>query len=230
MDSEPEKPPNSLQVLFRRTVPLGFIDHLVRRQEWVYQEAQAQCFKNTLWTEAEARFLVGDTERALFESEMRKAAQRFNLPWQDAAHQGGNCTYVKVSAGKFRITAHRVHTPGEFVNPCASRRQDAAVNQFMEGYVLEGSLCVPLPKLEEAEEIAIYLLHGSIVAPDGQRASFINLAAPDSELEHYQWQCSSAELKQAYLADSRSSDKDGEVRDLVQPTVRKKKKTQEGED
>jgi hypothetical protein len=69
-----------------------------------------------------------------------------------------------------------------------------------------------------------------LVALDGKRTPFLYLAAPDSELEHYQWQCSSAELKQAYLAESRSEDKDGEVKDLVQPTIRKKKKTQDGED
>src|SRR5581483_5598644 len=127
-----------------------------------------------------------------------------------------NCSYVKVAAGPFRLTTHRVATPGSFVAPCVSRKQDAAVNEFMDGYVLhedgvrDGAvcLCVPLPALEQAKEIAVYALHGTW-EQDGRRTPFLEIAAPDADLEVYRWQCSFNDLKQAYLADSRAK-QDGE--------------------
>jgi hypothetical protein len=220
--------PDSLQVLFRKAVPVEFVSYLQRRQEWIYQEAYQSCYGDPRWTEAEARSLLGDTERALFESEMRRAAEKFGLTWRNADHVGLNCTYVKVIAGPFRISAHRVPSPGSFVRPCESRKQDAAVNKFMDGYVLDGALSVPLPRLERASEIAIHALHGSIEV-DSKKNLFLELAAPDSELETYRWQCSFMELRQAYLSDARSTQSAKEIEDRAKPTPRKKKRKQQGE-
>src|SRR5258708_6367964 len=127
MESDKREPDN-LQMHFRKVVPVSFRDQLIRRQEWVYEEARQQCFGNTLWSNAEAEWMLGDTERALFEAEVRRAANAAKLRPEDATHHGNNCTYVKVTAGNFRITSHRVSTPGAFVTPCESRKQDAAVN------------------------------------------------------------------------------------------------------
>lgn len=214
--------PDSLQVLFRKLVPVRFIDYLLRRQEWIYQEAFQVSHDSALWSEAEARNLVGDMERAIFENEMRKSADVCGLKWENAEHAGDNFNFVRVIAGQFRLTGHRVSCPGYFVRPCVSRRQDAVVNRFMDGYVLDGALTVPLPKLEAAKAINVYILHGSTTV-DGQRRLFLELAAPDSELEGYHWQCSFLDLRQAYLADARQQKRTGALEDKAKPKPRKQR-------
>ena len=189
---------DSLQVLFRQTVPVEFVDHLTRRQRWVYEEANRQCYDNPLWTEAEARYILGHTERVLFENEMRKGAVSFGIDWENANHVGDNCTYVKVVSGKFKMTGHRVPCPGYFVRPAESRKQEAAVNRFMDGYVLDGALSIPLPLLKQAKQIAAYILHGTTVDENGEKKLFLQLAIPDSELDGYRWECSFVDLRQAY--------------------------------
>jgi hypothetical protein len=166
--------------------------------------------------------MLGDTERAIFESETRKAAIACGLSWEDAAHLGGNCTYVKVSVGNFRITTHRVQSPGCFVEPCESRKQDAAVNQFMDEYIDEDLLVVPLPKLRHAAEIAVYLLHGTTESQDSKRSPFLEVAAPDSELKVYRWQCSLADLRMAYMADARKADATPDIEDKAKPKPKQK--------
>src|SRR6185312_732255 len=213
----------SLQVLFRKTVPVGFIDYLLRRQQWIYEEAKQNCYGNSLWSEAEARSMLGDTERAIFEHEMRKGAEKFGLKWENASHAGDNFNYVRISAGSFRLTGHRVPCPGYFVRRCVSRQQNAAVNRFMDGYVLDGALSVPLPKLEAASAINVYALHGTTVI-DGKESQFLELAAPDSELEGYHWKCGFLDLRQAYLADARKQKTSSNVEDKAQPKPRKQRR------
>jgi hypothetical protein len=213
---------DTLQVHFRQSVPVTFLDHLMRRQEWVYEEARQQCLGNALWTEAEADWMMGDTMRALFEAEFRRAAIACGLSWENVSHNGKNCTYVRVSAGNFRISSHHVSSPGSFVPPAESRKQDAAVNQFMDEYIDEGLLCAPLPKLERAKEIVIYLLHGATKSHDGRRALFLEFAAPDADSEVYQWHCSLSGLRQAYLAEARDASPDASIEDKAKPKPKKR--------
>lgn len=136
----------------RKQIPAGFVTYLAQRQPQVYPEAAATAFSDPRWTEAEGRMLVGDVERAIFESISRKAAEKYKLRWENVDHIGKNSSCVHIYAGNVNLTTHRVACPGYFVRPCESRKQDAAVNEFMDGYFLEGSLCAPLPTLSAAKE------------------------------------------------------------------------------
>jgi len=160
---------------------------------------------------------------------MRKAARASGLNCEDADHLGNNCTYVKVSAANFRITAHRVSSPGCFVQPCESRKQDAAVNGFLDEWIDDGLLCVPLPNIKAAKEVAIYVLHGATRNTEGKRILFLELAAPDSELQVYRWHCSFADLRQSYLADTREPGAARSVEDKAKPKPKKKKDKPEAE-
>jgi len=163
--------------------------------------------------------MLGYTERALFKSELRKAAIDSGLPCEDVGHNANNCNYVRVSAGNIRITAHRVPTPGSFVPEAESRKQDASVNQFLDEYIDEGLLRVPLPKIQHAKEIVFYILHGSIINLDGKKP-FLEVATPDSELSTYRWNSSFLDLRQAYMADARK-DATKEVEDKAKPKPKK---------
>ena len=114
-------------------------------------------------------------------------------------------------------------SPGCFVPPCESRKQDAAVNGFLDEWIDDGLLCVPLPKIEAAKEVAIYVLHGATRDQEGKRTLFLELAAPDSELQLYRWHCSFAELRQSYLADSRKLGSARPVEDKAKPKPKKRK-------
>lgn len=92
--------------------------------------------------------------------------------------------------------------PLDFVRPCGSRHQDASVNRFLDGYYLEGTLQAPLPTLQSANGIQLYLLHGRRYTSSD--SLFTNIAVPDSELSRYQWQRTVPELQQAYLEHQRS--------------------------
>lgn len=214
----------------RTLVPVGFVTELARRQPQVYEEARASAYADPRWTKAEGRSLIGHFERAIFENVTRVAARNHGLSYDDVDHVGDNCSCVHVYAGNLALTTHRVSEPGQFVRQCESRKQNAVVNRFLNGYVLEGSLCAPLPDLEKAPQIRLYILNGTKLNANNEREHFVQLAAPDAELSRYQWACSFAELQQAYLADSRK-DASGDVgiQSAQKPKLRKNKKTGEGQ-
>ncbi len=210
----------------RLHIPAGFITYLAQKQPQVYHEAAATAFTDPRWTRAEGRMLVGDVERAIFENIARKAAIKHGLKCKDVDHQGGNSGCVHIFAGNLRLTTHRVPCPGYFVRPCESRKQDTAVNKFMDGYVLDGSLCAPLPALNRAGQIRLYILQGSVLGEKEERKGFIQLAAPDATLERYQWICSFGELQQAYLADSREANREQGQEKRLLPKLKKTRKTE----
>lgn len=220
---------NTLLDHIRQHIPGGFVTFLAQHQPQVYPEAAASAFNDPRWTQAEGRMLVGDIERAIFENIVRKAAKKYKLRVSDVDHNGGNSSCIHVFAGNLRLTTHRVPSPNYFVRPCESRKQDSAVNKFMDGYVLEGSLSAPLPALDKAEEIRLFILQGSVIEEkDGkeERRSFIQLAAPDAALVRYRWICSFGELQQAYLADARDSNREQEQETRVLPRLKKDRKTE----
>jgi hypothetical protein len=219
---------DTLRFHVRETVPEKFIDYMLQRQEWVYAEAYATAYRDPRWTKAEARSLVGDLERTLCESEIRKAATLSGMDWKDVEHNGKDCSCVNAFAGNLTITAHRVPAPGYVVQEAQSRKQAAAANRFMDGYFLDGALSSPLPQLASAPEIQIYLLHGTTVNPrTGERVLFMQVVAPDSEADGYCWKCSIHELKQDYLEASRLEQPKAEpVKDSVIPKIKKTKKTE----
>ncbi len=221
---------NSLLDHFRQQVPVEFVTEIARRQPLAYQEAVATAYGSPMWTDAEARTLVGDVERAIFENIARVAAKNSGLKTENVDHVGGNCSCVHVYSGNIALTTHRVTERGYFVRPCESRKQSASVNKFLNGYVLDGSLSAPLPVLSEANQIRLYVLHGSKLNANKEREFFVQLAAPDAELARYQWICSFAELQQAYLADSRENENTNVSTGMrtQKPQLRKNKKLGEG--
>jgi hypothetical protein len=213
----------------RSAVPEKFIDYMLQRHSWFHQEAYQRCYSDPLMTAPEARYLLGHTERVLGEAEMRKAAQLCGLKWADVEHAGGNCTCVTVYAKNLSITCHRVQSPRQMVQEAESRKQAAAANRFLNGYVLEGSLSAPLPTLTNAQLIHVYLLHGWTIDPRSQeKRFFMNFAVPDSEIAKYCWDCSLHQLKQDFVADRRSTNIDASpLADAVHPKVKKRKKDRE---
>ena len=150
--------------------------------------------------------------------------EKYKLRWENVDHIGKNSSCVHIYAGNINLTTHRVACPGYFVRPCESRKQDAADDEFMDGYFLEGSLCAPLPTLSAAKEIRLYILQGSALNEKGERESFIELAAPDSALAQYPWIRSFGELQQAYLADAREANREPEQgRETLQKLKRNRK-------
>lgn len=220
--------PDNLFQYIRTRIPIGFIADLARRQPQVYAEAAATAYEDPRWTEAEGRSLIGHLERAIFENMTRNAAKAHGMIPNDKDHHGENCSCVHVYSDNLALTTHRVPEPGHFVRQCASRKQDAAVNKFLDGYLLDGSLCAPLPQLKGAERIRLYILHGARVNANNEKELFIQLAAPDAELNGYQWICSFSELQQAYLEDSRTNVDQTDNMPAKKPTLRKIKKTSEG--
>jgi hypothetical protein len=215
-----------LRDYFLKQVPHDFVGLLMQRQEPVYMEAQASAFNDPRWTRSEGRSLVGDFERAIFENVTRKCAKLAGLKYADIEHRGKNSSCVQIAASNLRLTTHRVPMPGYFVRPCESRKEAAAVNKFMDGYHLDGALCAPLPTLESAECISLYILHGKYIKSTGEQRLFMQIAAPDASLDEYRWICDFGELHQAYMDDRRRSD-DGEMKDERKPKLKIIKKIEE---
>lgn len=220
------QPIDFMNAHIRRAVPEKFVDYMLQRHSWIHQEAYQRCYSDPLLSKAEARYLLGHTERALCEAEMRKAAQLCGLQWMDVEHNGGNCSCVKVHAGNLVISSHRVQTPRQMVQEAESRKQAAAANRFLNGYVLEGSLSAPLPTLADAQQIHVYLLHGwTLDLATDEKKFFMHLAVPDSEVVKYCWDCSLQQLKQDFVADRRAKIVDSSpLTDSVHPRIKKKKK------
>jgi len=189
---------HSLQDHVVDTVPQTFFERFSSRQQFAYSEADT-ALTDPRWTRKDGTFVRGFMKRALIEQNGREAADAASLTWKDIDYKGGRTSCVHVYAGNIRITFHRVPSPWSFVPPCDSRRQDAAANRFLDGYVLEGTLCAPLPELRDASAIRMYVLHGTTHVK-GEVVNFCNLAVPDSELKSYCWQMTFEELQQAYIA------------------------------
>ena len=214
----------------RSALPEKFFDYMLQRHQWFHQEASASCYRDPRWTAPEASYLLGHMERVLGESELRKVAKLCALRCEDVLHNAKNCNYVKVYAKNLVITAHRVQSPRQMVQHAESRKQAAVANKFLNGYVLEGTLSAPLPSIEGAEEIQVYLLHGwALDARSNEKKFFMQFAVPDAQVEEYCWECSFQQLKQEYLADKRvAKEKTSAVSDAVRPRIKKDKK-KEGE-
>ena len=190
---------DAVHILFRQEVPEGFLRFIAERQVLLNEDALAQCRENTRLRAPEISALIGHTKRAFFEALVRDAAEANKLDYSDEMHAGGNLGFVVVRSGRFRMTAHRVSWPREFVRPSVSRAQAAAVNNYVGQLVIEfGDRC-PFPKLAEAEEINVYLLHGE----HDDDTPFLRVAVPDANLTKYHWNLSLDSLMQGYQEDSR---------------------------
>lgn len=222
---------DSMSAHIRSAVPEKFVDYMMKRHPWFHAEANASSYRDPRWAGAEGSYICGHLERILGESEMRKAAILSRLDWKDVEHNGRNCTCVKVYAGNLVITSHRVPSPGFMVREAESRKQAAVANRFLDGYVLQNSLCAPLPTLGSADSIQVYLLHGTYVdARTDEKKFFMQFAVPDALVEDYCWISSLAQLKQEYIADARAAKQTpSTIKDNVRPKLKKPKKAEEQE-
>ncbi len=217
---EPEVPQTVLEHLLN-SIPAAFFEHLAARQSFVYEEVR-ESVNDPRYTPVEGRYLAGYLRRSLMENLFRQAANASGLKWQDVMHPQGRFSCVHIYAANFHLTTHYVSNPGDFVRPCASRQQDASVNKFLDGYYLRGSLLAPLPTLESARAIQLYLLHGKRFI--NTESLFINLALPDSELSKYQWQRTLPEIQQAYLEKFRQNTAVSNATAEPKPQIKRQKK------
>ena len=144
---------------FVGAVPKQFVTRLLERQQSIYQQSIAMAFNQENWTPAEAMSVLPYIRRGLFESEFRKAGIECGLKTFDMPHAGENCSCVMVKANGLILTEHYVDGPGQCVRDALSRKQNSAVNKWLEEFADERLLLHPLPKLGR-KPIYLNLLHG----------------------------------------------------------------------
>lgn len=176
-----------LQQLALTSVPRVFFERLVARQGTLNEEARAMAF-SAPWGIPEAEVAYPQNRRGLFENEFRLSAKAAGLDCSDLKHAGDNYGYVLVRAGKLWITSHHVDRPTRFVRPCLSRKQHAAVNQWLDTPYFEELLQELPPKLGDADRVNAYLLNGVVIEERAGKefpTLFMRLAFPDPDLERY---------------------------------------------
>jgi len=213
-----------------RAYPKQFFTRLAERQQAIYAQSIAISFKDQSWESPEGNYILPHNRRILFESEFRKAAKDCKLHAFDSAHAGDNCTYVMVKADGLIITEHYVDGPKQFVRPAESRKQNAAVNNWLDEYTDENLLTQPLPKLGR-NAIYLNLLHGCtlMTSPEGElvvnsESCFLRIAIPDDESQKYLYNWSIQEVLMAYATAPDSAAAPQAIEDKAQPRTKIKLK------
>ena len=136
---------------------------------------------------------------------------------------------VRIEPG-LAISTHHIGGPNQFVRRCKSRKQNAAVNKFLDQLALDEILIEPIPKLDEAGVVYAHLLHGRIYERHGNQEfthDFLRLAFPDADLKKYAKNYSILEILQKYAALENSGSGPGpDTEDKVIPVLNPKKKTE----
>jgi len=207
--------------------PRSFITRLLERQLALYQQAVDHVMRDQPWSEVEAVVLLPYIRRALWETELRRAAIDCQLTPVDVPHVGQNATCVTVRAKRLVLTEHFVSGPSEFVRDAESRKQNAGVNRWLTHHVDPRLLIAPPPKLDE-KPIYVNLLHGGVF-PTSKRsdleidpsACFLRLAIPAADSKEYLAGCnwSAQELLQNYAGDEEPA---VTIADRALPVVKKK--------
>lgn len=213
-----------LKDLLCENVPVDFWSTLVRNQEAIYEEARERACTDVKWTAQESESVLPIIRRALFEHELRTAAQDAGLQAFNMQHAGRNYGYVLVRSGRFIITAHHVADPKTFVRPCVSREQNASVNMWLDTIMPEGFL--DLPSLAESGSINAYVLHGLETEVRGDEKfenSFLQLAIPDAELSRYQRNYPMHELLGTYSIRKTPTSPVTLIPDRAMPSINKTK-------
>ncbi|MGB8542750.1 MAG: hypothetical protein WCD49_14045 [Candidatus Acidiferrales bacterium] len=177
-----------LRDLIMEQSPEGFWSELKRRQDALYREAHAYAHHGALWEAHDALAVFPIVRRAVFESALRSAARSHGLKPYDLFHDGDNYSYVLVKKKKLVITCHHVSSPDSFVRPAKSRKQNAAINEWLDYFTPRELLLGPLPELRKSGKINLYILHGQqpANAEKTKYTSFLRIAIPNSELTEYQ--------------------------------------------
>jgi hypothetical protein len=141
----------TLEALTIQQVPADFFKQLAKRQPAIYAEAKDLALSSPSWRAPEGEMVMPHIVRALFEHEVRIAAADAGLQHLDLRHAGDNCGYGMVRAGQ------HIGSPKKFVRRCKSRRQNAAVNAFLEQLALDEVLMEPIPQLDEGGIVYAFL-------------------------------------------------------------------------
>lgn len=188
---------------FVKEVPKQFLVRMLERQHALYQQSIAAAFDER-WSAPEALNVLPHLRRAFVEHDFRQTAIACGLKAFDTPHAGDNCTCVLVKAGQLILTAHYVDGPKQFVRDAESRKQNAAVNGWMDEHIDERLLVNPLPKFGN-KPIYLNLLHGGIFlrTADGKvsvdsTACFLHIAIPDEASQKYLYNWSAQEILLAY--------------------------------
>jgi hypothetical protein len=202
----------------------GFWSELRRRQDTLYKEAHAYAHHGALWAPHDAISVFPIVRRAVFESALRSAAQNHGLKAYDLFHDGDNYSYVLVKKKKLVITCHHVSSPDSFVRPAKSRKQNAAINEWLDYFTPRELLLKPLPELRKSGKINLYILHGQqpTDAEKKKYTSFLRIAIPNAELTDYQRNYDVQELLNLYAQLDEHRDVPGlRVADRALPRIKK---------
>jgi hypothetical protein len=204
--------------------PKGFWQEISLRQEGLYNEAYSLSHQEALWKKPEADTVLPVVRRALFESTIRNAARANALKPFDMMHAGDNYPYVQVRTRRLIITAHYVPAPGHFVRFAESRKQNAAVNGWVDTYARQELLLKPLPKLGSTGAIYLYLLHGQFRDIENGKAifrPFLQIAIPDAELEIYRKVYEVRDLLMLYVQREAAAQVNVAISDKAIPRIKK---------
>jgi hypothetical protein len=216
---------------FLGAIPKAFVTTLLERQLPLYQQSVASAFNEQPWTDAEAITLLPYLRRALWEAEVRRAADACGLRTFDMPHVGKNSSCVHIKAGSVILTAHYVDSPNEFVREAESRKQNAGVNRWLNHYVDSRLLTTPVPQLGE-RPIYVNMLHGAWfptrreeVMKIDSTTCFLRFGIPAADSNQYLAGCvwSAQELLPQYAPVAAAEPTPKSMPDEARPSIKRKK-------
>lgn len=203
-------------------VPKEFITRLLERQQTIYQQAIAKSVDES-WTTIEAMNVLPYIRRGFCESEFRKTGIECGLKTFDMPHVGENCSCVMIKANALILTEHYVDGPGQFVRDAESRKQNAAVNKWLDEFVDERLLIHPLPKIGR-KPIYLNVLHGGRFANSDTdsltidpSSCFLRFAIPEEGSKKYLYNWSAQEVLLAYATAADTAVAPQAIEDKAQP-------------
>jgi hypothetical protein len=207
---------------FVGAVPKEFVTRLLERQQSIYQQSIAFAF-NENWTATEAMSVLPYIRRGLFESDFRKAGIECGLKTFDMPHVGENCSCVMIKANGLILTEHYVDGPGQWVRDAESRKQNTAVNKWLDEFADERLLLHPLPKLGR-KPIYLNVLHGGHFANSDTDSltidattCFLRVAIPEEGSKKYLCNWSGQEILLAYATAADAAVAPQAIEDKAQP-------------
>jgi len=204
--------------------PAAFWKDLVTKQDALYGEAYSYSYHGALWEKQEAETVFPFVRRAMFENVFRTSARAQGLKAYDMRHIN-DYPYVLVKTKRLVITAHHVGSPGEFVPPAETRKQNAAINKHLDYYLRAELLLEPLPGLSKSGRVNIYVLHGQTAnAADEEKGftPFLHIGIPDTDLTCYSKVYNVRDLLQIYQQREVAADIEIKIADKAIPRIKTK--------
>lgn len=214
MDSNLE----TIKDLVMQDFPLSFVEGLVLRKEFIYNEAKTKANDETAWDETEAQYIEGHFRRCLFEKEFRQLGINYNGEVKVEENSIKAYKYTTVSFGRFVLTQSFAKNENTFVQDAIFRKQLAEVNALLSNPRL------PFPEYKKTGEVSkIYaiILHSF----NTNKKGFLRLAIPSSQSNKYVSNLNLVEIYEEMLASNYNTSKQSMV-DLATPTLKKNVKNE----